>query len=305
MALQLAGADRGLGAQAGQLGEQIVGGQRGQSPAGRIKRRFLGRELPGQVGEGGRQFGLAGIQRRQILRQPAAALVVPSLRLPGAFSGQLHPALLGREPALRRSDLIALGAQGVQHRPGRKLVPPRVSHPGLMPLHLGSDRLNLRRQLAQRPGPRKQAAVLRLALAAAGDAAARPHDFPIQRDHGRTGRPPQQPSRGGQILHHQRMIQRQLDRGPDGRIELHQLAGQAQHAGRPGHIDRAAGAQTVKRQESRPPCLALFEELDRVLRILPTAHHDVLQPAAQRGLDGPLQLRRHVEQVAQRADDAL
>ena len=107
--LELPGADRSLGAQAGKLGQQIIGGQRGQPAARSVDLRLLDGKPRGQVGQGGIQLGLTRIQRGQILRQAATALFMPALRLPGTFGRELHAALLGREPALRGVDLVAPG----------------------------------------------------------------------------------------------------------------------------------------------------------------------------------------------------
>ena len=50
--------------------------------------------------------------------------------------------------------------------------------------------------------------------------------------------------------------------------------------------------------------MRLLEERDGGLRILPALDDDILHPAAQRGFQRTVQLRRHLDQLAERADDA-
>ena len=75
--------------------------------------------------------------------------------------------------------------------------------------------------------------------------------------------------------------------------------------GRLGHVHRAAGPQRVEGQEGGAARLVALEELDRGLGVFPAAHDDVLHPAAQRGFHRALVLGRHLDQLAQGAEDAV
>ena len=95
MALELAGADRSFGAQAGQLVDMIVCCQDGQIAAADLQRLVLGGELVGQCGDGCVQASLGLVQSGELTAHLPQALLVPGCGLAGAVGGQREAAALG------------------------------------------------------------------------------------------------------------------------------------------------------------------------------------------------------------------
>ncbi len=305
-ALQLPRADRGFGLEPGKLRDVILGGQLVQLAPLRLDRRLALLHLAGEV----RDRGLAAQPRggparppraRAPLRRSSCQLTVCRARSAASCvfdSSPLSRAWLAFSSSRRARRLSSAGP-----RLGLRLA--ELGDLLLVPCNDSRRGLDLLRHLAQLPRPRQQAAVALLVLRAARHAARRPHDLAVQRDQRGPAPAVHQPAGRGQVFDDERVVERQLDRRRDLRVEAHEVARQPDDARALGHVGRPPRPQRVEGQEGRAARLVALEELDRGLRVLPAPHHHVLHAAAQRGLHRPLVLRRHVDQLAQRPEDAV
>ncbi len=108
---------------------------------------------------------------------------------------------------------------------------PQLAQLTLMPLGDSRGLGDLLGQLAQLPRPREQAPALALlALRASGHAARWPHDLAVQRDQCRPTPAPEQPARGRQVLHDERVVQGQFHRRANLRVERDEVGRKPDHS---------------------------------------------------------------------------
>jgi hypothetical protein len=111
--------------------------------------RQPGRQIPDCCAE----LRLASIQAGRFPGQRTPPLLVKSLSLPGAVGSQLDAALLGRQPRLRRGDLLAAAAQRVQCGTFGGLAAAHLGDRRLVLAHHGRRGADLLGQLTQGPRP--------------------------------------------------------------------------------------------------------------------------------------------------------